>query len=146
MKHIVPFIIALLLTTTTFAQQANTLAQDPTALGNAFFKALLDEDSKTLGSLISSDLDVISFDGQSVDGDVLIQGVSGGFVLVETGTVADIVTRQYNSDAAVMTGTWKAKGNIQGQAFDNSVAFSLVSAKQGGTWKIVNVQFTPLHQ
>ncbi|AUD02398.1 nuclear transport factor 2 family protein [Spirosoma pollinicola] len=146
MKRISLVIIALLFTTATFAQQAATTSQDPTALGNAFFKALLDEDSKTLGNLISSDLDIISFDGQSVDGDLLVQGVGGGAVIIETGTVSDAVTRQYNSDSAVMTGTWKSKGNIQGQAFDNSVAFSVVSAKQGGTWKIVNVQFTPIRQ
>lgn len=146
MKRISLFIAALLFTTATFAQQATTTPQDPTALGNAFFKALLDEDSKSLGNLISSDLDIISFDGQSVDGDLLVQGVNGGYVVFETGTVSDAITRQYNSDAAVMTGTWKSKGNIQGQAFDNNVTFSVVSAKQGGSWKIVNVQFTPIRQ
>ena len=144
MNHVFSLLIALLFTSTLFAQQATT-TQDPTALGHAFFKALLDEDSKALGSLISSDLDVISFDGQSIDGDLLVQGVSGGALIIETGTVSDEVTRVYNNDSAVMTGTWKSKGNLQGQAFDNSVTFSVVSAKQAGIWKIVNVQFTPAH-
>ncbi len=134
------------MTTATFAQQTTALTQGPTALGNAFFKALLDEDSKTLGSLISTDLDIISFDGQSVEGDLMVQGVGGGAVVVESGTVSDALTRQYNDDSAVMTGTWKAKGNIQGQAFDTNVAFSVMSAKQAGVWKIVNVQFTPMRQ
>ncbi len=146
MKRIALFITALFMTTATFAQQTTTSSQDPTALGNAFFKSLLDEDSKTLGSLISSDLDVISFDGQSVEGDLLVQGVGGGAVVVESGTVSDAVTRQYNNDSAIMTGIWKAKGNIQGQAFDTNVAFSVMSAKQAGVWKIVNVQFTPMRQ
>ena len=142
MRYVFSLLVTLSLTTTVFAQQAIT-PQDPTALGHAFFKALLDEDSKTLERLISSDLDVISFDGQSVDGDLLVQGVSGGAIIIETGSVSDEVTRVYNNDSAVMTGTWKAKGSVQGQAFDNSVAFSVVSAKQAGIWKIVNVQFTP---
>lgn len=143
MNYVFSLLTTLLFTTTIFAQQPTKSPQDPTALGSAFFKALLDEDSKTLESLISSDLDLISFDGQSIDGDLLVQGVSGGALIIETGDVSDEVTRVYNDDSAVMTGTWKSKGNIQGQAFDNSVTFSVVIAKQAGIWKIVNVQFTP---
>ncbi|GAB4009063.1 hypothetical protein GCM10028808_16450 [Spirosoma migulaei] len=143
MKLVLPFITALLLSTATLAQQATDPTQDPTALGNAFFKAMLDEDSKTLGSLVASDFSLVSFDGSTVDGDMLVQGVGGGFVVVDAATVSDTRTRQYNSDSAVMTGMWKAKGNVQGNGFDNSVSFSVVCAKQGGSWKIVNVQFTP---
>ena len=144
MKFIVSAIAVLLFTTATYAQQTTPSAQDPAAAGNAFFKALLDEDSKTLGSLITSDFSLLSYDGNTVDGDMLVQGVGGGFVVVETATVSDVRTRQYNNDSAVMTGNWKAKGNVQGQSFDNNVAFSVVCAKQGDSWKIVNVQFTPL--
>ncbi len=146
MKLVVSFVFTLLMTTATFAQQPADPTQDPAATGNAFFKSLLDEDSKTLGTLIAPDLTVIGFDGQTVDGDLLIQGVGGGFLVIETGTVSDTRTRQYNSDSAVMTGNWKTKGNLQGQAFDNNIAFSLVCAKQSGAWKIVNVQFTPMRQ
>jgi hypothetical protein len=122
MKVLFSMFAALLLTTATFAQQTAAIdpAQDPTAIGNAFFKAMLDEDSSGMGKLLASDFSLTSFDGQSVDGDLLMQGVGGGYVVIETGVVSDARTRQYNSDSAVMTGT-----------------------KQGGSWKIVNVQFTP---
>lgn len=136
-------IAALLLNTATFAQQAD-VNQDPTALGNAFFKALLDEDGAALGKLVASDFSLTSFDGHSVESDMLVQGVSGGYVVVDAATVSDTRIRLYNNDAAVMTGTWKAKGNVQGQSFDNTVTFSVVSAKQNGSWKIVNIQFTPI--
>lgn len=115
--------------------------QDPTALTNAFFKAMLDEDG-TINKYLTPDFSITSFDGQTVDGDLLAQGVGGGFVIVETATVSDTRTRQYNSDAAVTTGNWKAKGSIQGQGFDNNVAFSVTSVKQGTGWKIANIQFT----
>ncbi len=144
MKLILSIVTCLMLTSASYGQQATDPAQDPTALGNAFFKAMLDEDGSAMTKLLASDFSITSFNGQAVDGDLLVQGVSGGYVVVESATVSGTQTRQYNSDAAVMTGTWKAKGNIQGQGFDNSVAFSLVSAKQGGSWKIVNVQFTPV--
>ena len=143
MKPIVPFIIGLLLSTTTFAQQTADPAQDPSALGNAFFKGLLNEDSRTIKSLLATDFNLISFDGNAVDGDVLAQGIDGGYVVIETGVVSDAVTRQYNNDAAVMTGKWKSKGKVQDQGFENTVAFAVMCARQGGNWKIVNVQFTP---
>ncbi|GAB3640389.1 nuclear transport factor 2 family protein [Spirosoma arcticum] len=146
MKLIVSFVAALLLTTSAFAQQAATAdpTQDPTAIGNAFFKAMLDEDGTSMGKLIAPDFTIISFDGQSVDGDLLVQGVSGGYVTIETGVVSDARTRQYNTDSAVMTGTWKVKGAIQGQPLDATSAFCVSSVKQGSNWKIVNVQFTPM--
>lgn len=147
MKLSISFVAALLLTTSVFAQQATTTtdpAQDPTALGNAFFKAMLDEDGTSMGKLIAPDFTITSFDGQSVDGDLLVQGVSGGYVAIETGVVSDARTRQYNTDSAVMTGTWKVKGTVQGQPLDANAAFSVVSTKQGSGWKIVNVQFTPM--
>jgi ketosteroid isomerase-like protein len=143
MKTLLSFVVASLFTTATFAQQAADPTQDPTALGNAFFKAMLDEDATTIGKLVASDFSLTSFDGHSVDGDLLIQGVGGGFVVIETGVLSEARTRQYNSDSAVMTGNWKVKGSIQGQPLESSAAISVVSTKQGTGWKIVNIQFTP---
>lgn len=148
MNLLFSFAAALLLTTTAFAQQAATTTttdptQDPTAIGNAFFKAMLDEDGNSMGKLLASDFSITSFDGQSVDGDLLMQGVGGGYVVIDTGVVSDARTRQYNTNTAVMTGMWKVKGNIQGQPLDANSAFSVVSTRQGSGWKIVNVQFTP---
>ncbi|GAB4054780.1 nuclear transport factor 2 family protein [Spirosoma litoris] len=142
MKTLFILCASLLLTTATFAQQDPS--QDPTALGNAFFKAMLDEDSKTLGTLLTTDFSLVSFDGSSVEGDMLVQGVGGGYVVVDAATVSGTRVRQYNNDAAVMTGTWKAKGNVQGNGFDNTVSFALTCVKQGSAWKIANVQFTPM--
>ena len=146
MRIVFAFIAAFFLTTVSYAQQTIDAAQDPSAVGNAFFKALLDEDSATLSKLVASDFSLTSLDGNTVGGDLLVQGVGGGFVVVETSAVSDTQTRQYNNDAAVMTGTWKAKGNVQGQAFEPNVKFSVVFAKQAGAWKIANVQFTPVQQ
>ncbi|GAB3891201.1 nuclear transport factor 2 family protein [Spirosoma agri] len=145
MKTLVSLIAVLLFTTaTTFAQQATDLAQDPTALGNAFFKALLDENGDAVSKLITSDFSLVSFDGNAVAGDLLAQGMNGGYIVVETAALSNAQTRQYNNDAAVMTGTWKAKGSVRGQAFDSTVSFSVVSVKQGSSWKIANIQFTPI--
>jgi hypothetical protein len=99
-----------------------------------------------MSKTIASDFSLISFDGSLVDGELMVQGVSGGFIVIETAAISDARTRQYNSDAAVVTGKWKAKGNVQGQPFDNTVTFSVVCVRQGSFWKIANVQFTPTPQ
>ncbi|MBC7571920.1 MAG: nuclear transport factor 2 family protein [Spirosoma sp.] len=143
MKLIFSLFAALLLTTATFAQTAADPMQDPTAVGNAFFKAMLDEDG-TISKYLTSDFSIISFDGQVVDGDLLAQAVGGGYVIIETGVVSDARTRQYNTDAAVMTGNWKVKGSVQGQTLDNTSAIAVLMVKQNGAWKISNVQFTPM--
>lgn len=145
MKLIFSFFAALMLTTATFAQTAADPMQDPTALGNAFFKAMLDEDG-TISKYLTNDFSIISFDGQVVDGDLLAQAVGGGYVIIETGVVSDARTRQYNTDAAVMTGNWKVKGSVQGQTLDNTSAVAILMVKQNGAWKIASVQFTPMKQ
>ncbi|MBN8823045.1 MULTISPECIES: nuclear transport factor 2 family protein [unclassified Spirosoma] len=143
MKFILTVIASFCLLTYSFAQQAADPTQDPATASNAFFKAMLDEDGNTLGKLLTSDCVLISFDGSSVDGSQLIQGVGGGYVVVETGAVSNASTRQYNNDAAVVTGSWKTKGAVQGNGFDATVMFSVVCVKQGSGWKISNIQFTP---
>jgi len=143
MKLIFSLFAALLLTTATFAQTVADPMQDATAVGNAFFKAMLDEDG-TISKYLTNDFSIISFDGQVVDGDLLAQAVGGGYVIIETGVVSDARTRQYNADAAVMTGNWKVKGSVQGQTLDNTSAIAVLMVKQNGAWKISNVQFTPM--
>jgi hypothetical protein len=34
-------------------------------------------------------------------------------------------------------------GKVQDQGFENTVTFAAVCARQGGSWEIVNIQFTP---
>ncbi len=146
MKALRVLIISCLCATVTFAQSATDPSQDPLILTNAFFKALLDEDSQAIGKTMSGDFSLVSFDGNLVDGDLMVQGVSGGFIVIETAAISNTRTRQYNSDAAVVTGKWKANGNVQGQPFDNTVTFSVMCIKQRDSWKITNVQFTPSPQ
>lgn len=146
MKFLLSLAVVFLLTTASFAQQTTVSTQDATAAGNAFFKSLLDEDGMALGKLVTPDFSLLSYDGNTVDGDLLLQAVNGGYIVIYTASVTDTRTRQYNNDATVMTGNWKAKGSVQGQAFDNNVGFSVVCVKQGDTWKIANVQFTPIRQ
>ena len=74
MKALRVLIISCLCATATFAQSATDPSQDPLILTNAFFKALLDEDSHAIGKTMSGDFSLISFDSALMDGDLMVQG------------------------------------------------------------------------
>lgn len=128
---------------TTYAQASFSRPQDATECSAAFFKALLDEDSNVLNNILADDFSIVSFDGQQVDRDMLAQGVAQGYIVVDTGMTSGIRTRSYG-DVGVVTGTWNVKGKIENNGFQNEVTYTVVSVKQGGSWKVSAVQLTPV--
>lgn len=126
---------------TTFAQQAYP-PNDPAECTEAFFKALLDEDGAAMRSLLTTDFAIMSFDGSLMDGGSLAEAMNGGYVTIETGTLSATRTRTYG-DAGIVTGTWRARGTVQGSRFENDLAFTSVCVRKGGAWKVASVQMTP---
>ncbi|TAF94693.1 MAG: nuclear transport factor 2 family protein [Runella slithyformis] len=138
MKKIL-FLAILLVNTALFAQTDPSAT--PTDCTNAFFKGMLDENGTIIEKVITDDFTIISYDGMMADKDLVLQGVNGGFVVIETATVEDLRVRTYG-DAAVVTGTWKAKGAIQGNTLSSQIVFSAMCVKVAGNWKMANMQFT----
>jgi len=136
------FAAAFLWSTLTFAQADPTAT--PTDCTNTFFKGMLDEDATLIGKVTADDFSIISFDGTMADKDLVLQGVSGGFVLIETANVSGLRVRTYAENTAVVVGSWKAKGAIQGNNFDNEIIFGAACIKIAGSWKMVSMQFTAL--
>ncbi len=136
-------LLLLILTTGAFAQA--TTSADPAALTTTFFKAMLDEDAKAFGSIVTDDFMLTGPDGQTADKSLFTQALDGGYLVVDTGTTSNVgKPRVYNNDAAIVVGNWKQKGTLQNQAFNNQVAFTVVCARVGTNWKIASVQFSPL--
>ena len=125
----------------SFSQELTT---NPTDCTQAFFKSMLNEDPAIMSKILTDDAMITNFDGFVAEKDLLIQGLGGGYVVIETGATSNLKTRSYNDHAAIVTGSWKAKGNIQGNAFDNEVIFTIVCVKNLGSWQVANIQFTPL--
>ncbi|HEV7349297.1 nuclear transport factor 2 family protein [Telluribacter sp.] len=143
MKNIVFTCFLLLSTLSTYAQSGNFSTNDPTASASAFFEALLNEDGTTLSRLLTPDFGIVSFDGSIIDGGTLTQSVAGGYIVIDTGTLYSLRTRTYG-DAAVTNGTWRVSGKFQGNGFNTEVVFTVVSVRQGGSWKVASVQMTPI--
>ncbi len=152
MKKVLVFIAAMLV---TVAVQAQTTApamatsatadptQDPKAVTMAFFKVLKDADSGMLTKIAADDFAIISSDGQQADRDLLVQAISGGYLTVQETPINISRMSVYNGDAAVVAGSMRFKGDLQGQKFDMAVVFSATCIKQGAGWKIAGMQLTP---
>ncbi len=109
----------------------------------AFFKAMLDEDAGSIDKLATDDFMIVTNEGTTADKSLLMQGLSGGYLTIETGATSNVAKpRIYNTNAAVVTGNWKQKGSLQGAAFNSEVIFTVVCAKMGNDWKVANVQFS----
>ena len=115
---------------------------NPVECTEAFFEALLAKDAPVLRSLLTTDFNMVSFDGSLVDGGTLAEAIGSGYITVESGDVSRTYDRLYG-DAGIVTGTWNARGTLQGYKFDNQISFMVVCVRQGGAWKLAGVQFTP---
>ncbi len=124
-----------------FAQQINP-PNNPAECTEAFFKVLLEGNGQAMAPLLTTDFAIVSFDGSLVDGNSLAEAMNGGYIKIEAGMISAISTRTYG-DAGIVTGTWRARGTVQGSRFENTLAFTSVCVRQGGAWKLASVQMTP---
>ena len=146
MKKLFVVALTVLLSTSLFAQTAPAAdpTQDPTAATTALFKSLLDEDVAKMNAVITSDFSITNFDGQTADGDLMGQALGGGYLVVDAALPMGARARMYNNDAAVVSGSSKFKGSLQGAAFDMNVAFTALCVKQGTVWKVASLQLSPV--
>jgi ketosteroid isomerase-like protein len=140
MKKALLLAATLLTTTSLFAQTA--APADPAGLATAFFKAMEAEDASAIAAITTDDFAIVSFDGQTADRDLLGQGLSSGFLIIETSPANNLRSRSYNDDAALVTGDSKFKGSLQGTNFNVNAVFTVTCVKQNNGWKIASVQLS----
>jgi len=134
--------VTMLFSASLFAQTATDPTQDPSGATTALFKALLDEDGAKMNAITTDDFSITNSDGQTADRDLMGQALSGGYLVVDAAAATGTKARMYNNDAAVVSGTSKFKGNLQGTAFDSEVVFTALCVKQGAGWKVASLQFS----
>lgn len=143
MKHLLTLLICLASIMPAAAQQNAPQPVDGTDCSNLFFKALLEEDAASVGSLITNDFTVISFNGQLVDSRALQQAVTQGYIVVDSGMLTGTRTRTYG-DVAVVSGQWNVSARIQNNGFQGNVAYTTICVRAGGQWKVASAQLTPV--
>lgn len=142
MKQLLTIFLLAFASLAALAQDNAPQPIDGTDCSNLFFKALLDEDAATVGSLISNDFTVTNYNGQTIDGRALQQAVTQGFIIVDSGMLTGTRTRTYG-DVAVVQGFWNVSARIQNNGFNGNVAYTSVCVRSGGKWKVTTVQLTP---
>jgi ketosteroid isomerase-like protein len=136
--------LLLLGTCAAHAQAGFITPRDAEECSDLFFRALLDEDSNALNNILSDDFSIVSFNGQQIDRATLSGAVAQGYLTVDTGMLSGVRTRTYG-DVGIVTGIWNVKGKLESSSFQNQVAYTVVSVKSAGIWKVVNVQLTPVN-
>lgn len=126
-----------------YSQTAPAIPDNAQAASDAFFKALVDENAQALDKLVTPDFVIVNFDGELVDSGTLKEGVSGGYLVLESGSISGKYTRNFG-DTGITTGIWAAKGTLSSNNFNMRLSFTTVSVKQGGFWKIASVHLTPI--
>lgn len=136
-------LICLLLVTGFSSMASSDPSADAQACTTRFFQLLNDKNGSSLAQVLTFDFGLVSFDGQMVDSEMLTDAVNSGFITIETSSTSSLRSRTYG-DASVVTGLWNTKGTLQGNTFATEVVFSALCVKQGGTWKLASIQFTPV--
>lgn len=142
MKRVLIAAFTVLTAAGAFAQTAAPATNEPAGLATAIMKALEAEDASALAAITTDDFTIVSFDGQTADRDLLSQGLSGGFLVVETAPANNVRSRQYNGDTAIVTGDSKFKGSLQGTNFNANIVFVATCVKMNNGWKVANLQLS----
>jgi hypothetical protein len=143
MRKYLLFVVMVLGSCTAFAQAGFTPPRDAGECAAIFFNALLEENSGVLNNVLADDFSMVSFDGQPIDRHTLSEAVTQGYLTIDTGMLSGARVRTYG-EVGIATGLWNVKGRIETSSFQNQVAYTVVSVKSAGIWKVTNVQLTPI--
>lgn len=121
------------------------LPDDISDQNKALFKALQDEDATAIENNADMEFSLIAFDGNTYDKETVITGLKGGYGTFDVAE-AESADTKIVGDLAIVRGTCKAKGQIQGANFDLRAYYTNIYIKRGAVWKALQMQFTPIRQ
>ena len=141
MKFILLFLIQFSIAFVAKAQFAQPI--DGTDCTRQFFNALQEKNVDALENMLSADFTVVSFNGQTISREQLIQSLSEGLLVIESAMQSGINTRNYR-DVAIVTGLWSIRARLQNNSFQGDLSFMAVCARNGAKWQVSAVQLTPV--
>ncbi|MCE7062754.1 nuclear transport factor 2 family protein [Dyadobacter sp. CY343] len=141
MKFILLFLIQFSFVLSANAQLSQPI--DGTDCARQFFNALQEKDINALEGILTADFTVVSFNGQTINRQQLIQTVNDGLLVVESGMISGISTRNYR-DVAIVTGLWSIRARFRNNSFQGDLSFMAVCTRSGAKWQVSAVQLTPV--
>jgi hypothetical protein len=116
----------------------------PDAVEQEFFSALLSSSVKTLNRVLADDFVLIDvMTGSEIPKSTLLEAIGGGQLKFETIDRVEFRVRVYEA-AAVINGRTEMRGAFAGETFSASSRYTHVYIEQGGHWRMVAAQGTPI--
>jgi ketosteroid isomerase-like protein len=148
MRHTLLVAALLAVTHPTLGREADADAdadaeKEVAKLSKQMTDALVKGDMTFLGGVMADDWMIITGDGLALDKSQLLKEVKDGTVKYEALDKPEMKVRVYG-DAAVVTGRAQSKIKVRGQEVGGADRFTEVYARQGGKWRCVSTQVTPI--
>ena len=104
-------------------------------------EGLVRGDTSALDLIFGEEFIYTSTSGEVVNKSQQLELIRSGQMKIESGASDDIQVRLYGNMALVI-GSFKAKGQFKGQAFDSTERYTSVWVKRGGRWQLIAEQGT----
>lgn len=123
----------------------NNTQQDVKAAEDAFFSALVTGQTKRLQDLMTDDFLLVDvMRGGLVSGRDLVAAIDSGALKFSTIDPLSATTTRIHGTAALVTGETRMHGLFQGQPWAAHSRYTHVYVQEGGRWRMVSAQGTPI--
>jgi ketosteroid isomerase-like protein len=145
--YILCLVILLVSVSVVFAQAPARKAQaiederELLKINKEYDEALVRGDLAALELLFGDEFIYTSTSGDVVNKSQQLALVRSGAMQIASGSSDDVQVRLYGSIALVL-GSFIAKGQFKGQAFDSTERYTSVWVKRGGRWQLIAEQGT----
>ena len=114
-----------------------------TAQADAWDKAIVRKDRAAIESNMADDFRQIDRAGNVETKTSFVDGLLSPDLQIDPYTVEDFDVRLYG-DTALLSGRTRMSGRYQGKPFRSHYRYIDIYVRQGGAWRIVSVQISPI--
>ena len=111
------------------------------ARADAWDVAIWSKDRKAIAENMSASFVQIDSDGNLADKRKFVEEITADALVIAPYAVEDFTIRLYG-DTAVLNGSTRMQGTYEGKPFTSHYRFTDVYVKEGGAWRVVNIQTT----
>ena len=145
-KFIASFLIILVTVSIVFAQapakkQTIDAKQELLKINKEYDEALVRGDIAALERIFGDEFIYTSTSGEVVNKPQQLELIRSGAMKISSGASDDVQVRPYGNIGLVI-GSFIAKGQFKGQAFDSTERYTSVWVKRGGRWQLIAEQGT----
>lgn len=144
-RFVTSLLILTVVISAVFAQDAQKqtigIEQELLKINKEYDEALVRGDVVALERIFGDEFIYTSTSGEAVNKSQQLELLRSGTMKLASGASEDVQVRLYGN-VAVVIGSFKAKGQFKGKAFDSIERYTSVWVKRAGRWQLVAEQGT----